>query len=410
MLPVVALAQTFPVRIERAGNNGVCEGMTANRMSVDPASGRVTLQGVTGMTCLPDGAAGLSTISVNVPTGPHASGITGVTATVQGIPSGANCTLRGVVNTTGSGIVSGAGWADGTTLCTNCGTSANRVLAFDNTSTTAQWKFKLQVQCSLSSGGYAIQSPVIQSAEVTVQPATVAVGDCPYGDQVPTDGHDGLTMAKRQLQVTTTGQHAYNGAGLKDGTAYINLFGAYGGGGVIGGRLIPSPGPVSEGYGHPGIHGSLFGYRINQGEFLALKFRAPRAGEPAFKGLRNQIKPYSTSSVPGTLVSMAVAPCPGQFRSTQISPIPPGCIVNAGQEGASLATVVTVANAPYNGDQCPIEAGKSYYLNIIAVNASTPGSLNPANAQSNWLCTTPTAAWCNADIQRTVLTLDPDYN
>ncbi len=400
LLPVVALAQTFPVRIERAGNNGVCDNMTASRMSVDPASGRVTLEGVTGMTCLPDGAAGLSTISVTVPAGPHASGVTGVTATVQGIPSGASCTLRGVVNTSGNGSVAGAGWADGTSLCTNCGTSVNRVLSLTNASTTAQWKFKLQVQCSLSSGGYAIQSPVIQSPEVTVEPSAVAVGNCPYGDQVPTDDHDGLTMASRQ-QTTTTDRDALGGTGVKSALLYTTLFGANAGGGQVGGVTMQSPGSVSEGYGHPGTHGSNFGFTLDRTKFIALQLRAPQVSATSWLGVVNTLKPFSASTNPGTVYTATVAPCPGQFRTTTLAPMRAACVMSAagGTELGRLQTTFIAPGATYNGSLCPLELGKTYYLNIMAVDPAQPGSLNPANATANSLCVT-NGTFCNARVQR----------
>ena len=101
LLSGIVSAQSFPVRLERSGVNGVCDNLTANRMLVDPATGRVTLQGVTGMTCLPDGAAGLGNVGISVPAGPHASGAT-TTATVQNIPPGATCTLRGIANVDGA--------------------------------------------------------------------------------------------------------------------------------------------------------------------------------------------------------------------------------------------------------------------------------------------------------------------
>ncbi len=395
MLPVVALAQTFPVRIERAGNNGVCDGMTASRMSVDPSSGRVTLEGVTGMTCLPDGAAGLSTISVAAPAGPHASGVTGVTATVQGIPTSASCTLRGIVNTSGTGIVTGAGWADGTSLCTNCGTSVNRVLAFDNGSTTAQWKFKLQVQCSLSSGGYAIQSPVIQSNEITVQPATVAAGNCPYGEQVPPENQDGLTLSSRQTMVTVN-EAGYQGNNAKDATLYAALFGVHTGGNLTPTDILPTPGPSSEGYGYPGTHGNNFQFRIESNKFMALKFRAPQVSATPWQGVMVGFSPYSATTQ-GTAYTAVIAPCPGQFRSTALVNIPAACVMPAssGTELGRLLTMFTAPNGTVPAGYCPLELGKTYYLNLISANVETQGALTTT------LCAqTAPGSSCNARIAR----------
>ncbi len=395
LLSGLVAAQTFPVRLERSGGNGVCDNMTANRMAVDPATGRVTLQGVTGMSCLPDGAAGLGNVGISIPAGPHASGAT-TTATVQNIPVGATCTLRGVANVSGSGIIGGDGWMDGTPLCSACPPSVSRTLSMTNVSFSAEWVFRLNVQCSIQSGGYAVQAPIVASNPVTVSPAPIVEGSCPFGENVP-PGHDGLTIADRQTQSFISNPTP---SGIRDVTAWTSLFGTNVGGIVWPGPInLPSPGSPGLGYGWPGTNISQFYYRMDRGKFIALKFRAPDASVPSpWIGITSGMNTYS-APVAGAPVTFAVAPCPGQFRNSIGAPLPPACVTpEPNSTKMSLTFIVVDPDVPYNGEHCPLEAGKTYYWNIIAADHRT-------NLQTSFC----PSSYCEHRMSRNPLSVDQNY-
>lgn len=405
LLPSVLWAQTFPVRLERTGSNGVCDNMTANRMAVDPASGRVTLQGVTGMTCLPDGAAGLGNVSISVPSGPHASGVTGLLATVQNIPAGASCTLRGVSNIQGNGLVGGQGWADGTSICTSCPTTVTRAIDLINVDTLSNWVFQLNVQCSIQSGGYAVQAPIVSSPPppnaVTVLPAVVAQGSCPFGENVPTTNHNNLSIANRQT--TTQVSNGMNGSGLYPATDWTSIFGATTGSTFVSPRTLPIPGPVGLGFGFPGPFIGQTYFRLERDKFIALKFRTPAAdsnpsSNPLWTGIYTDLRTY-TAATPTSALTFAVAPCPGQFREVPGAPLPPACVVQEpnGFKG-SLGFILVDPAIPYTGNLCPLELGKTYYWNIMA--SDIRGSL------LNSLCG---SASCNYRMSKNPLFINGSY-
>jgi len=402
-----ALAQTpFPVCLKPTGSNDCnASNTTATHMSIEP-SGRVTLEGVEGLSGgLPGGAAGLANITVTTtPSNPGASGDT-IIATVGNIPAGATCTMRTITTVSGSGSIGGDGWNDGANLCTSCGTSVSRSLVM-NASTTG-WILRLNAQCSIQTqDGFAVSGPVRSSADITVPPAVVAPGDCPYGDAVPTDNHDGLTLASRQTLVTVTA-NGFGGAGTKDGTLFTSLFSAHPGG-LVSGRTLPSAGSTAEGYGYPGSYGSNFTWLMQTGKFVALKFRAPSS--PEWKGVSAWVYPFSPSGGNSTPVSWSIAPCPGQFRSASLAPLAPACFNNTqSTESGGVKTVVSDPTNPYTGTEaCPIEMGKSYYLNIMAVNPALPGTLDPNNAVQNSWC--PNSSSCSVRMGRLPLSLLPGYN
>ena len=398
LLTGIVSAQSFPVRIERTGANGVCDNMTANRMAVDPVTGRVTLQGVTGMTCLPDGAAGLGNVDVAILAGPHASGAT-TTATVQNIPAGATCTLRGIANVDGAGIIGGDGWADGTPLCSACPTSVTRTLGLTNVSVLSNWVFQLNVQCSIQSGGYSVQAPIESSIPVTVSPAPIVEGSCPFGENVPPISHDGLSIANRQTQSFISNPSP---SGIRDVTTWTSLFGTNTGG-LVWPRTLPSPGPASLGYGFPGTNISQFYYRMDRGKFIALKFRAPQPDAqpqtvPLWTGISSGMNTYS-APVAGAPVTFAIAPCPGQFRSVAGASLPPQCVTpDPNSTKMSLTFIVVDPNIPYTGAHCPLEAGKTYYWNIIAADHRT-------NLQTSFCPST----FCEHRMSRNPLSPDQNY-
>jgi hypothetical protein len=400
LLPSVLWAQTFPVRLERTGTNGVCDNLTANRMAVDPATGRVTLQGVTGLTCLPDGVAGLGNISVSAPAGPHASGVSGLSVVVQNIPAGATCTLRGVSNVQGNGIVGGQGWSDGTPLCTACSSSVTRTIDLTNVDTQANWLLQLNVQCSIQSGGYAVQAPIVASNAITVQPTPIVQGSCPYGENVPPTNHDGLTIASRQT--TTPVSNGNNGSGLYPATDWSHFFGVSTGGSVLG-RPLTSPGSTAQGYGFPGRFIGQTYFQLDRNKFIALRFRAPTpdanpVGNPVWTGVVSALGLY-TAATPTSALSLAVAPCPGQFRDAPGAALPPACVVtNPNSVKDRINFVIVAPGVPYNGASCPIEAGKTYYFNVMAA--------SPAVSLTTPLCSTTT---CNYRMSRFPLGLAEDY-
>lgn len=400
LLPTALFAQSFPVRLERTGSNGVCDNMTANRMAVDPATGRVTLQGVSGMTCLPDGAAGLGNVSIAVPAGPHASGVTGLAATIQNIPAGASCTLRGVSNIQGNGIVGGQGWTDGTPLCTSCPTTVTRTIDLTNVDTQGNWVLQLNVQCAIQSGGYAVQAPIVASNSVTVQPSPIVEGSCPFGENVPPSNHDSLTIASRQL--TTQVSNGISGSGLYPATDWSNLFGVNSGG-FVSPRTLPSPGPAAQGYGFPGTFIGQTYFQIERNKFIALKFRVPQAdanpsGNPLWTGIRSGVNTYSPVGTTGP-VTFSIAPCPGQFREVPGAPLPPACITQDPNSTKGSQTFIIVnPGVPYTGSQCALEAGKTYYWNMMSINAA--GSLQTT------LCPSTN---CNYRMSRNPLAISPTY-
>lgn len=402
---VLAQSSPFPVCLKRTGST-VCDSndTTATNMSIEP-SGRVTLEGVEGLsTGLPGGATGLGNITVTLtPPNPAASGDT-VVATVGSIPVGATCTMRTITTVSGGGSIGGQGWTDGGTLCTSCATTTDRSLTLN--ASTNGWVLRLNAQCSILTGdGYAVSGPIKSSVDITVPPAVVAPGDCPYGENVPTENHDGLTISSRQTQVTVTA-NGFGGPGIKDGTLFTSLFSAHPGG-IVGGRTLPSAGSTTDGYGYPGSYANNFTWQVQTGKFVALKFRVPSS--VAWKGINSWVLPFS-SGASGTPVSWSIAPCPGQFRSTVLAPLPAKCFNNtqATEQGGVNAIISDPAN-PYTGTGgCPIELGKSYYLNIMAVNPALPGHLDPANAIQNSWC--PNSSSCTVRMGRAPLSLDTTYN
>jgi hypothetical protein len=400
LLPSVLWAQTFPVRLERTGTNGVCDNLTANRMAVDPATGRVTLQGVTGLTCLPDGVAGLGNISLSVPAGPHASGVSGLSAVVQNIPAGATCTLRGVSNVQGNGIVGGQGWADGTPLCTACPSSVTRTIDLTNVDTLGNWVLQLNVQCSIQSGGYAVQAPVVASNAITVQPAAVVQGSCPFGENVPPTNHDGLTIANRQTTSQVT--NGINGGGLYPATDWSHFFGTSTGG-FVSPRTLPSPGTTAQGYGFPGRFIGQTYFQLDRNKFIALRLRAPQPdanpnSNPLWTGINSAVGKY-TAATPTSGLTFAIAPCPGQFRAAPGAPLPSACVVQD-PNSTKLAHnfIIVDPGIPYSGDKCPLEAGKTYYYNIMAIRQD--------DSLLTSLCTTTN---CNYRISRFPLSIDTNY-
>jgi len=394
LLPGLLLAQgTFPLRLERTGANGVCDNMTANRMSVDPGTGRVTLEGVSNLTCLPDGAAGLGNVNISVPAGPHASGATNVTATVSGIPAGASCTMRGSTNVAGSGLIGGQGWPDNISLCTSCGTSASRSLTLTNVSTTVQWRLRLQVQCSIASGGYSVLAPIVSSNEIVVQTATVAIGSCPFGEQVPPTNHDGLTIASRQTSATFT---MGTSLGVRDVTSYVSILGAHPGDVTLFGRFLPFPGSVAEGFGYPGNTGLQNQMQLERGKFVAMKFRAPQVSATPWVGVRVPLQRFVPAS-PGTSSVFSISPCPGQFRAVPEVPLPAACVVRPDTKTGIDAVIVSASGSGYAGMSCPIKAGETYYLNIIAA--------DPAGNLTQSLCE-GTSSYCNVRFAKPNLSIE----
>lgn len=403
---VFAQASVFPVCLKRTGSNA-CDSTdtTATSMSIEP-SGQVTLEGVEGLsTGLPGGATGLGNITLTVtPPNPAASGDT-VVATVGSIPAGASCTMRTITTVSGGGSIGGQGWTDGGTLCTSCASTVDRSLTLN--ASTGGWELKLNAQCSILTGdGYAVSGPIKSSDLITVPPAVVAPGDCPYGDNVPTDHHDGLTIASRQTQVNVTA-NGFGGPGLKDGTVFTSLFSAHPGG-LVGGRTLPSAGLTGEGYGYPGSHANNFTWLMQTGKFVALKFRVPSSVE--WKGVSSWVLPFSPQGGNSTPVSWSIAPCAGQFRSSDLASLPPTCFNNTqSTESGGVKTIVSDPSNPYTGSgACPIEMGKTYYFNIMATNPAVPGNLNPANATQNSWC--PNSVSCSVRMGRAPLSLDTTYN
>lgn len=406
-------AQTFPVRL-CTGAVGVCDNLggdnlTATRMSVDPASGRVTLENVTGLDSLPGGAAGLANIALSVPPGPHESGSSGIVATVTGIPAGASCMIRAASDVEGSGLISEDGWSEGTSLCTTCSPTVTRTLTFTNLSVTAAWRLRLNVQCSVTtSNGYTVSAPPVSSNEATVDAAEVAVGDCPYGENVPTENHDGLTIASRQTLITTS--NGGYGNNPHDAHFFSALFGESGGGTIWWGGspvTVPVPGPTAEGYGYPGSYGGTFDYNIQTGKFIAMKFRAPNAA--AWKGVTAQVR-SSNANQNGTAVAWSIAPCPGQFRSTSLVTLPAACVVNTPtSDQTGVMAVVSDPAQPYTGpDVCPIEMGKTYYLNIISTDPLVTGNLGPTAIINNSWCQNTSS--CTGRMARYALSFHPTYH
>ncbi|HNR91677.1 MAG TPA: hypothetical protein PKO41_04535 [Dokdonella sp.] len=423
---VLAQSQPFPVCLKRTGSND-CESndTTATHMGIDPASGRVTLQGVEGLgSGLPGGASGLGNISWSItPPNPATSG-DNVTVIVQNIPAGASCEMRPITTQSGSGSAGGDGWTAGTQLPLNGAGTASLPRNLALSASTAGWELKLNVQCSIATNdGYFVYGPVMSSPSITVPPSQIIVtGDCPYvdgnGDMVP-PGHDGLTMASRQTSINVL-QNGYQGNGNKDASLYTNLFGVHVGGVTIGGRPVGTPGDLAQGYGYPGTYGNNFVWRIDTGKFVALKFRAPST--PDWKGVASTVRTYSptTNSTP---VSWAIAPCPGQFRSVQPGvngvplgapaiDLPPACVDSfGGTKGSGVMTIVSDPNDPYPIalGKCPLTMGKTYYINIMAVDPEPIGNLNPATpvGSNQWWCLTQS---CTVNSGRLPLTLDPVYH
>ncbi|MEO8011261.1 MAG: hypothetical protein ABI650_06410, partial [Dokdonella sp.] len=215
---------------------------------------------------------------------------------------------------------------------------------------------------------------------VTVQPGTIAVGDCPYqgigGDQVP-PGHDGVTIANRQSVSFSSYGFPGGSSGNRDVTTWVGLNGAW-----PTAATPPLGGTVAEGFGFPGAWYNNTDFTMQRGRFIALKFRAPV--NSSWYGRTSEYTRYGDLQGATSAYSMSVSKCPGQFRAATGAPVDSRCVLGPASKNGIGWTIVN-PNVPYLGEFCPLKAGETYYFNMFAA--------DPAGDLSTSLCAVSTCGY-----------------
>lgn len=111
----------------------------------------------------------------------------------------------------------------------------------------------------------------------------------------------------------------------------------------------------------PTINNMLQSPRITKNSYIAVAFTVPST----FTGYGDLKETTTGSSGP---VSMTISECPGHFNST-VKPLPAKCQVNLTAEGGAKLAWHT---DPAVTTKCTLTPGKTYYLNVITANLSTP--------------------------------------
>lgn len=350
---------TFPVEITRSSTLQC--SLTGSMLNIDPASGKVSIDLNADFNCYPAvvsqiNSATLSASPTNLGAG-TGQGTVNLTLTT-GLPSGpsvpgVNCYPDGVTPVSGS--VNVVGWNATTPLCptgTGCGASVAASVSLLNPSITVPGKIRFNAKCIYQNPGssqYQNLSTVrsnITSQEVTVQPSPTAppADFCASVNELADPR--GLSDAMRQGTTNISGG-TFPGNG-KDALNYTSIFG-----------IAPDTGNSSSGFGFPGTSRSTFKMTISRNQYVSMKFRVP---ETSYWSGKNGDYLFTPPPSSAALTLGVIAPCPGQFHSDPNFPINESSCRVIGK--ASLYAQIA---GPSTGI-CRLEAGKTYYFNIIQAN------------------------------------------
>ena len=335
--------------------------LTGSMLDIDPASGKVTIDLSTGFSCYPlvvrtlandaslsvtgsttvgGGITGMGTVNLQL--------ITGLSAPTPGV----TCVPDGI---TSSNVSVTSDWT--APLCANnCGATATRTVSVQNTSSTVDGYITFKAKCTYQDQSNTNLSSVranIQSTpSVTVQHGTTPPANYCQNVSELSDSK-GLTNGMRQTVGTVTG-------GTMPGTNisfldYTSVFG-------VTANTAPQGSGDTLGLGFPGTNKTAITTYISRDKYISLKFRAPTYAA-VWDGRGGSYFFQSQSSVG---LSVAIAPCPGQFDSDAFFPL-----TGFTCKGESLLEAQwLVTNGSTLG--CKLEPGKTYYLNLIHAQRSDP--------------------------------------
>ncbi len=320
-------------------------------LNIDPVSGNVSIDlssdfscyplvvssiangaslSITGATTVGGGTSGQGTVNVQLNTG------------LSGVTPGVTCAPDGYI---ASNVVP-TGWT--ANLCTgNCGATVTRSVDVQNTSATLDGSITFKAKCT-----YQDQSNVnLSSVRANIQstPAvTVLHGTTPPANYCQSVSElavsNGLTPAMRQSSVTVL-------YGTLPGTyvdpAYTSIFG-------FSSDTYPAGSGDTLGYGFPGTNKSTLNSKIDSGKYISLQFRAPLNSI-----WTSRTGYFHMTSQQNVGLSVAIAPCPGQFDSDPTFPLPGNtCLGEAEFQDITWKVAGT-------GLTCNLVPGNTYYLNLI---------------------------------------------
>lgn len=362
-------AADFQVSVKRNGNTQCT--MTGSMLNIDPATGNVSIDlsadfpcgsstgyplpvtaiagaslSVTGQTTVGGGTTGAGTVNLQLNTG-----LSAVTPGVSCVPDGF----------TGSNVSIVSGWS--ANLCSNsCGATVTRNVDVQNTSATLDGNITFKAKCTYQDQTDANLSTVRSNISSTPS-VTVLHGTAPPANYCQSVSElavpNGLTPAMRQSSVTVT-----NGTlpGTYVDPAYTTIFGSSA-------NTYPTGSGDIAGFGFPGTNKTTLSSRIDTGKYIALQFRAPS------NTLWNQRNGYfHMTSQQNVGLSVAIAPCPGQFDADPNFPLPGStCLGEAEFQDITWKVAGT-------GFECNLIPGKTYYLNLIHAPRGNLGQSNCGGA------------------------------
>ncbi len=334
--------------------------LTGSMLNIDPASGNVSIDlsadfscyplvvssiangaslSVTGATTVGGGVTGAGTINLQLNTG-----LSAITPGVTCVPDGFSA----------SNVLVSSGWS--ANLCSsNCGATVTRSVDVQNTSATLDGSITFKAKCTYQDQSNVNLSSVrtnIQSVpSVTVQHGTApAPNYCQSVSEL--SDPKGMTDAMRQTVGNVSG-------GILPGSnipflEYTSVFG-------VSANTYPAGAGDTLGYGFPGINKSTITTSITKGKYISWKFRAP--SNSVWIG---RVGSYFWQSQVNVSLSVAIAPCPGQFDNDPLYPL-----TGLTCKGESLVDNQWITTSG-SSVACKLEPGKTYYLNVIHAERGNP--------------------------------------
>ncbi len=335
--------------------------LTGSMLNIDPSTGNVSIDLSTDLACYPavvNSIANGASLSINGAT-TVGGGTTGAgTVNVQlntglsAITPGVSCVTDGF---TSNNVSVSTGWTG--TLCgPNCGATVTRSVDVQNTSATLDGSITFKAKCTyqdqanvnLTTVRANIQStPAVSVLHGTAPPANFCQSVSELSDP------KGLTDGMRQTSGNIVG-------GTLPGTniSFLNYVSVFG----VSSNTYPSGSGDTAGFGFPGPNTSTISTFITRDRYVSMQFRAP--SNPVWLGRTGY---YSFVVNPQNLgFSAAVAPCPGQFESDPLFPIPTSC------KGEALFQDINWVITSGSTVGCKLEPGKTYYFNMIHAPAGSP--------------------------------------
>jgi hypothetical protein len=351
---LVSAQSTFPVSVRYQAQD-VCT-VPATLWSVDPATGRVSLDLASAFTCDVGGSAGnypapILTLASqgSLAASPASIGRTG-SITLQfntGLASsttGMTCEPDGVDSAFVSVI---SGWS--TTLCADCGSAVTRTVSVSHSGGATAGSIQFKAKCTYQGGDVAHPRIATVLSDIISTPAiAVESGACSAVEQLADPR--GLTSSARQLVGTVAGG-PMAGVG-RDFTTYTAIFG------TSSGTAAPDTSDPT-GFGFPGTNATSFRLVMLPNRFTSLKFRVP--DNTAWLGEVGSFI-FALGQAP---VSAVIAPCPGQFNTDPNFPVPAAC---SGGTKLDINWIITSGAT----EACKLEPGRTYYLNLVHGTAEEP--------------------------------------